>query len=60
MKKLLSIGIICVTISACSFGPIKITHEEGHLPKIHVDLGIEECKVRAKRKEAKLDCKWKI
>lgn len=55
--KCLMICIICVLISACSVGPIKVTHEEGHLPKVHVDMPSENLKLRVKKDEMKLS--WK-
>ena len=51
-----------VLTEACALGPFVVTHEEGHLPRFHVDLPVDECKfkVRKQGEEIKLQCKWEF
>lgn len=53
----MSFALAC---SACTLGPVQITHERGEVPKVHVDTPAEACKVRSKSKEIKLNCEWKF
>lgn len=55
--KALTLG---VALTGCSLGPVEITHRAGELPKIHVNLPTEECKLRAKypEDEVYIHCKW--
>ena len=55
----MKIIIMAVFLSGCSLGPIHITHEEGSLPKIRIDTGYDECKLKAVRRgEARIVCVW--
>jgi hypothetical protein len=44
----------------CAFGPVEITHKEGELPKVHVNLPLDDCKLRGKYPERDLyiNCEW--
>lgn len=33
-------------LSACSLGPLKVTHKYGHLPKFYVDTPVEDLRFR--------------
>lgn len=52
--------VASLLMSGCSLGPIQVTHKEGELPKIHVELPAEECKLRAKypEKDLYIRCEW--
>ena len=41
-------GVIAalILLSACSWGPLNVTHKYGHLPKIYVETPIENLRFR--------------
>ena len=55
---MMNFAILSATVlllsSACVLGPVEITHKEGELPKLHVNLGYEECKLRVKARKHEL------
>ena len=50
-------------LSGCVLGPIEITHKDGHVPKLHVNLPTDDCKIRVKVRlhdvRGKLECNFK-
>lgn len=58
--------LMMVLLSAgCALGPLKVTHKEGNVPKVHLDLPTDDCKINvrlrlSKHKQAKLDCTWRF
>jgi hypothetical protein len=58
IKRLLS--LLLLVLLGCSLGPIHVQKREGKLPKLTIDTPKEECKMRGKIKEVKLDCKWRF
>ena len=58
--------VVCLFISGCSLGPFHITHVKGHLPKAHVELPTDDCKLRGRGdidnglEEVYLKCKWEL
>lgn len=32
--------------AACSIGPVNVTHEEGKMPQVSVNLPVKDCKVK--------------
>ena len=50
-----------VLLQGCTLGPIQITHDKGHLPKVRMATGYEACKLKFKYRDAvTYDCKWDV
>jgi len=64
MKWIILSVTVLVLCGACAIGPVEITHKEGHLPKLRVNLGYEPCKIRVKANshniQSKIQCKWEF
>lgn len=52
--------LLLLLLGSCSIGPIEVTHQEGELPKLHVETPSDACKVRGKLKEVKVACEWPV
>lgn len=39
-------------LSACAWGPLKVTHKYGHLPKIYIDMPVENLRFRVIKLDA--------
>ena len=41
-------GVIAalILLSACSWGPLNVTHKYGHLPKIYIETPVENLRFR--------------
>lgn len=59
MRVALFIFIIILN-TGCTLGPLVIEHEEGSLPKARINLPVDECKIKVKRKRQGLVCKWRF
>jgi uncharacterized lipoprotein YajG len=53
MKRLF-ILIAILSLTGCAAGPVQITHVDGELPKVHVNMPVENVKLRAKHDEITL------
>jgi hypothetical protein len=49
MKRLIALVLTLTTPAACTLGPIKVEHEYGSAPKVHVDTFSENTKLRVRR-----------
>jgi hypothetical protein len=38
--------VMLILVSACSWGPLNVTHKYGHLPKIYMETPVEDLKFR--------------
>ena len=40
-------GVVAtLLLAACSWGPLKVTHKYGHLPKIYMETPVENLRLR--------------
>ncbi len=44
--KIPAVIVIVLLLSGCAWGPFAMTHEDGHMPKIHVAMPVEDLKIR--------------
>ena len=64
-QKILKVGgaaFLAVSLVGCSLGPVHLTHREGHMPKFHMDSGLDACKLGAKiqNQSIKATCTWEL
>ena len=58
LKSFILLGTLL--LSGCIIGPFEIEHEPGSVPKLNVDIMIDECKGRVRKDKVYIICDWKF
>lgn len=55
--KLILIALIVLITSGCAAGPIRVTHSDGEMPKIHVNMPSENLHLRLRHHD-EVELSW--
>ena len=47
-------------LTGCIIGPFEIEHAPGSVPKLNIDIMIDECKGKVRKDKVYIICDWKF